>query len=177
MKVQTAVLHKTLFYSSHSCYQDLDALQGRIDRMQTDLFNAYKDVLDGRAERAGACAELPAAVPGPERQQHLGCRIGRFGPFQEVIAADVEQRVVDGEQKANSAIQAAVTQAQAIPGGDRLQLVDVTSQFGGYTGHTVSCGDTGRPTPWINSLRLSAAQAALWTLDAEGRPLGPAAPR
>ena len=55
-----------------------------------------------------------------------------------------------------------------MPGGDRLQLVDVTSQFGGYTGHTVSCGDTGRPTPWINSLRLSAAQAAQWTLDAEG---------
>ena len=105
----------------------------------------------------------------PDRKgKTSGCRIGRFGPFQEVIAADVEQRVVSGEQKANSAIQAAVTQVQAMPGGDRLQLVDVTPQFGGYTGHTFSCGDTGRPTPWINSLRLSAAQAALWTLDAEG---------
>ena len=50
--------------------------------------------------------------------------------------------------------------------GDRVQFVDVGPQFGGYTGHTISCGDTGMPTPWINAVRMSSSQAVLLALDA-----------
>ena len=32
-------------------------------------------------------------------------------------------------------------------------------RFGGYQGHTLSCGTTGRPIPWINSLRVSGTGA------------------
>ena len=92
MKVQTAVLHKTLFYSSHSCYQDLDALQGRIDQMQTDLVTAYKDVLTAAPNAQVRVLNYPPLFPD-RKGKTSGCRIGRFGSFQEVIAADVEQRV------------------------------------------------------------------------------------
>jgi hypothetical protein len=67
------------------------------------------------------------------------------------------------EQQANHAIANAVNQANALYAQSspdnpaRLQLVDVTQAFGGLSGHTVDCGDGGRPEPWINALRFRPA--------------------
>ena len=54
----------------------------------------------------------------------------------------------------------AIAEAVHEAGSPRLTVVDAERAFGGYTGHTSSCGDTGRPTPWINSVRFDTSAAA-----------------
>ena len=158
-KVQSAVLHNTWFYSSNACNQDTSGMPGRISSMETSLVTAYTRVLSDAPNAQVRVLTYPPLFPD-RGDSSSGCRIGRLGPTQLVIASDVERQVVGLEQKANAAIASAVQQVQATtPGGSRLQLVDVTPQFGGYQGHTASCGDNGRPTPWINSLRASGTGA------------------
>lgn len=155
-KVQSAVLHNTWFYKSNACNQDMSLIvPEHIQAMKANLVNAYTTVLTGAPNAQVRVLTYPPLFPD-RGDATSGCRIGRLGPAQLVIASDVEREVVGLEQQANAAIAAAVQQVQsAAPGGSRLQLVDVTQQFGGYQGHTASCGDTGRPTPWINSVRAS----------------------
>ena len=167
IKVQTEVLHNTLHGNSALCNQQLSELPGRIARMERNLISAYTTVL-GLAQNAQVrVLNYPPLFPD-RGGNTSGCRIGRINVpnlgiyWQLVIAHDIEQEFVALEQQANAAIADAVSRVQATAvGGDRLQLVDVDQQFGGYTGHTSSCGDTGRPTPWINSVRMSSAQAAV----------------
>ncbi len=146
--------------------------------MEENLIASYTTVLGLAPNAQVRVLDYPPLFPD-RGGNTSGCRIGRINvpgvggaapiAWQLVIAHDVEQKFVALEQQANAAIAAAVSQVQAAAaGGDRLQLVDVDPQFGGYTGHTSSCGDTGRPTPWINSLRMSSAQAAVLALDVVG---------
>ena len=169
-KWQTDVFHKTVNYSSVGCNRQLSELPGRISLMEENLIAAYKQVLALAPNAQVRVLNYPPLFPD-RGGETSGCRIGRINApaLQLVIAHDVEQKFVVLEQQANDAIAAAVSQVRtSVADGDRLQLVDVDSQFGGYTGHTVSCGDTGRPTPWINALRMSSSQAALLALDATG---------
>ena len=166
-KIQSAIVHNTWFYTSNACNQDISlSVPERIQSMKANLVAAYTQVLSEAPKAQVRVLTYPPLFPD-RGDSSSGCRIGRFGPAQAVIASDVERQVVGLEQQANTAIADAVQQVQAAaPGGSRLQLVDVTQQFGGYQGHTVSCGDTGRPTPWINSLRMSTTGAAQIDLDA-----------
>ncbi len=166
-KIQSAIVHNTWFYTSNACNQDISVtVPERIQSMKANLVAAYTQVLSEAPNAQVRVLTYPPMFPD-RGDSSSGCRIGRFGPAQAVIASDVERQVVGLEQQANAAIADAVQQVQAAaPGGSRLQLVDVTQQFGGYQGHTVSCGDTGRPTPWINSLRMSTTGAAQIDLDA-----------
>jgi hypothetical protein len=165
-KVQTAVLHTTVYGNPAECNQQLSELPGRIETMEQNLIAAYTTVLGLAPNAQVRVLNYPPLFPD-RGGSTSGCRIGRFASFQVVIAHDVEQQFVAMEQHANADIADAVSQVQAtVPGGDRLQLVDVDPQFGGYTGHTISCGDTGRPTPWINALRMSSSQAAALAADA-----------
>ena len=164
-KVQTAVLHTTVYGNLAECNQQLSELPGRIATMEQNLIAAYTTVLGLAPNAQVRVLDYPPLFPD-RGGSTSGCRIGRFASFQVVIAHDVEQQFVAMEQQANADIADAVSQVQAtVPGGDRLQLVDVDPQFGGYTGHTISCGDTGRPTPWINALRMSSSQAAVLAAD------------
>jgi peptidoglycan hydrolase-like protein with peptidoglycan-binding domain len=171
-KLQTEVLHSTVYGNPAGCNQQLSELPGRIEMMKENLITVYTTLLGDHAAPNAQVRVLNYPPLFPDRGGNTsGCRIGRINPagLQLVIAHDVEQKFVALEQQANAAIAAAVSQVRnSVAGGDRLQLVDVDSQFGGYTGHTISCGDTGRPTPWINALRMSSSQAALLALDASG---------
>ena len=166
-KIQSAIVHNTWFYTSNACNQDISLIvPERIQSMKANLVAAYTQVLSDAPNAQVRVLTYPPLFPD-RGDSSSGCRIGRFGPVQFVIASDVERQVVGLEQQANEVIAEAVQQVQAsAPGGSRLQLVDVTQQFGGYQGHTVSCGSTGRPTPWINSLRMSTTGAAQINLDA-----------
>jgi peptidoglycan hydrolase-like protein with peptidoglycan-binding domain len=166
-KIQSAIVHNTWFYTSNACNQDISLIvPERIQSMKANLVAAYTQVLSEAPNAQVRVLTYPPMFPD-RGDSSSGCRIGRFGPAQAAIASDVERQVVGLEQQANAAIADAVQQVQAAaPGGSRLQLVDVTQQFGGYQGHTVSCGATGRPTPWINSLRMSTTGAAQIDLDA-----------
>jgi len=166
-KIQSAIVHNTWFYTSDACNQDISLIvPERIQSMKANMVATYTQVLSEASHAQVRVLTYPP--PFPDRgDSSSGCRIARFSAAQAVIASDVERQVVGLEQQANAAIADAVQQVQAAaPGGSRLQLVDVTQQFGGYQGHTVSCGDTGRPTPWINSVRMSTTGAAQIDLDA-----------
>jgi peptidoglycan hydrolase-like protein with peptidoglycan-binding domain len=177
IKVQGEVLHNTIYGNPALCNQQLSELPGRIAQMQENLTTVLTKVLRDAQNAQVRILNYPPLFPD-RGGKTSGCRIGRvtipapgtlLAPgiaVQLVIAHDVEQKFVALEQQANAAIAATVRQVQSeAAGGDRLQLVDVDPQFGGYTGHTSSCGDTGRPTPWINSVRMSSAQAAVLALD------------
>jgi hypothetical protein len=76
--------------------------------------------------------------------------------FQIVFAHNVEQTARPLEQTLDDRIQTAVTAVQAeAPGNSRLVYVDTGKTFGGADGHTINCGDSGRPKPWINALKLT----------------------
>jgi peptidoglycan hydrolase-like protein with peptidoglycan-binding domain len=169
VKVQEEVFHNTIAGNSALCNQQLNELPGRIAMMEQNLIITYETMLELAPNAQVRVLNYPPLFPD-RGGNTSGCRIGRFTApgiaWQLVIAHDVEQKFVALEQQANTAIAAAVSQVQSEDaGGDRLQLVDVDPQFGGYTGHTSSCGDTGRPTPWINSVRMSSTQAAVLALD------------
>jgi lysophospholipase L1-like esterase len=88
------------------------------------------------------------------------CVIGRARPVDRLpsvditISAEVTTRMVALQEALNAAItrtvddlRAADPRAQA-----RLSTVDTVAEFGGHIGHTVTCGKSERPTPWINQL-------------------------
>lgn len=171
-KLQAEVLHTTVYGNPGACSQQLDDLPRRIAVMQQNLVALYTNLLELAPNARIRVLDYPPLFPD-RGGATSGCRIGRLlvdvgSPtgWQFVIAHDVEQQFVQLEQQANAAIADAVVQVHnSVVNSDRLQLVDVDAEFGGYTGHTISCGDTGRPTPWINALRLSSSQAAELVLD------------
>jgi peptidoglycan hydrolase-like protein with peptidoglycan-binding domain len=166
VKVQGEIIHNTVLSSPADCSQQLSELPGRIETMKENLITAYTDLLTRAPNAQVRVLNYPPLIPD-RGGSTSGCRIGRIDPFQLVIAHDVEQQFVALEQQANTAIADAVSQVQSsAASGNQLQLVDVDPQFGGYSGHTISCGDTGRPTPWINALRMSPTQAGALTEDA-----------
>ena len=166
VKVQGEIIHNTVLSSPADCNEQLSELPGRIETMERNLVTVYAGLLTRAPNAQVRVLNYPPLFPD-RGESTSGCRIGRIDPFQLVIAHDVEQQFVALEQQANTAIADAVSQVQtSVAGGNRLQLVDVDPQFGGYTGHTISCGDTGRPTPWINALRMSPAQAEALAKDA-----------
>ena len=115
----------------------------------------------GSVQRPGAGADPSPAVPGPGRQLPRDAGSGGAVPSSSSSPAISNGRSSGWSSRANAAITAAVQQVQATaPGGSRLQLVDVMPRFGGYQGHTLSCGDN-RPggIPPINSLRVSGTGA------------------
>jgi peptidoglycan hydrolase-like protein with peptidoglycan-binding domain len=167
-KWQTALTHSTLLGDPDACNRQLAQMPGRISQMQQNLIRVYHDLLSKAPFAQIRVLDYPPVFPD-RGGKTSGCRLMRIGLSQVVVAHDVEEQFVSFEKDANAAIAQAAEQVRTTtPGGDRLQLADVDAQFGGYTGHTFSCGDTGRPTPWINPIRLSTSSAALLALDAAG---------
>lgn len=165
-KIQLQVTHTTVRGTPEACQAALDSTQGRIDDFKRKLLGLYRDVLHDAPHAQVRVLTYPPLFP-LDRSDNGGCRIVRFGPAQVVIAADVEHQFGLYEEQANLAILDAVNQV-ALDSPGRIRSVDVESQFGGYMadGHTISCGDTGRPTPWINSVKFSTSDAALLAADA-----------
>ena len=169
-KLERVILHSTLYEQPAACQQQLGAASGQVATMESNLITAYKTVLAKAPNAQVRVLNYPPVFPD-RGGNTSGCRFARLNPLgQLVFAHDVEQQFVLLEQQANAAIADAVSQVQkSAPGGGRLQLVDTNAHFGGDTGHTVSCGDTGRPTPWVNSARISLGQLTALTRDAAQR--------
>jgi len=169
-KVQTGPFHTTVYGNSKACNADLDAAPQKIESMYENLLAVYLDALHGAPNARIRVLSYPPLFP-QQRKSTSGCAIlAGFGKqlgleptLQLTIAADVVQRFATLEVQANQAIANAVNRANALyaqsnPNNPaRLQLADVTQAFGGLSGHTVDCGDRGRPEPWINALRVQGS--------------------
>jgi lysophospholipase L1-like esterase len=93
----------------------------------------------------------PPMVPARSPDVDSDCRLHRLGAGQLSVSADTGHQMVDIETRLNQAIRESVARI----GDQRLRLVDVEAAFGGYEGHTISCGIANRPGPWVNSLLFS----------------------
>jgi lysophospholipase L1-like esterase len=169
-KYESETVHNVIHETKDACQAALDATPGKIDAMKAALLTLYRDILNDAPNAQVRVLTYPPLFP--LNRSGGGCRIARIHPVQLVIAADVEHQFGLYEQQANFAIIDAVNRTAAgVPGAaSRLRVVDTETQFGGYLdkGHTVSCGDTGRPTPWINSIKLSSTDTALYLADSYG---------
>jgi peptidoglycan hydrolase-like protein with peptidoglycan-binding domain len=174
LRVEAAVFHFTLAEDSAACTQKLDDARTRLASLQGDLTATYKLLLTQAPNAQIRVLTYPPIFPD-RGNSTSGCRVGRAGPAQVVIPAAIEQQFMNLEQQANLAIIRAVQSIQTSSAdGNRIQWVDVESQFGGYldTGHTISCGATGRPTPWVNAVRLDGVQEAVLADEAARRQWG-----
>ena len=173
-KLERQITHDVVYSDDTGCRRTLNgntpsnSTAARIATMKARLVDIYKFTMQHAPNAQVRVLTYPPIFPTVRSSG--GCRIERINVpsglsptgLQVVIAADVEKQFAAYEQQANQAIHDAVLQVALAFPGNRLKVVDVESQFGGYgsSGHTVSCGDTGRPTPWINSIRLSASNVA-----------------
>ena len=168
-KVQLGPFHTTVYGNSSACTADLAAAPQEIESMYQNLLAVYLDALKAAPNAKIRVLTYPPLFP-LERKSNSGCRIlgvsyQGLPALQLTIAADVVKHFATIEQQANQAIANAVNQANALYAQSspdspaRLQLVDVTQAFGGLSGHTVDCGDSGRPAPWINPLRIQTSVA------------------
>lgn len=168
-RVELSVLHTKLIQDKAKCDRQLAVVTASLESLPDRLAETYEQLLQQAPNAQIRVLTYPPLFPD-RGNSSSACRIERVGPAQVVIPAGIERQFVDLEQQANQAIMTAVQTAQAaVPNGSRLQSVDVVSQFGGYgdTGHTVSCGATGRPTSWVNAVRRYADQEAVLALDAK----------
>jgi lysophospholipase L1-like esterase len=171
VKWQDELFHFTFYQNRAACEQNVQESQDLVGTLKEQLTPVYQQVLKEAPNAQVRILTYPPIFPD-RGSSTSGCRIGRLGPAQLVIASDVEKQFVSLEQAANQAIKDAVQSVRSsAANGDQLQWVDVESQFGGYgdTGHTISCGATGRPTPWVNAVRLDGAAEADVAADVAAR--------
>lgn len=163
-KLETEITHNVVYSDEATCQRSLQSTPARIDAMRASVESIYETILDRSPRAQVRVLTYPPLFPLDRTSG--GCRIARFHPLglQAVIAADAEHQLGLYEEDANAAIIAAVNDVAAKKPEytGRIRAVDVESQFGGYmeNGHTISCGDTGRPEPWVNAVRYSLSQAA-----------------
>jgi hypothetical protein len=171
-KVQLGPFHTTVYGNPKACNADLAAAPQKIESMYENLLAVYLDALKGAPNAQIRVLSYPPLFP-LQRTSSSGCAIlAGFGKqlgvpstFQLTLASDVVRQFATLEVQANQAIANAVNRANALYAQSspdrpaRLQLVDVTQAFGGLSGHSVDCGDHGRPEPWINAIRVQDAVA------------------
>jgi lysophospholipase L1-like esterase len=170
-KIQVQIGHETVHETPDKCSTALEGAPQRLDKAVVELATIYPDVRRAAPRAVIRVLGYPPLFPDRAKPfRKKGCRIVRVNValgsptgWQVVLASDVEQKLVDLERKANERIRATV-QAQH---DGRLSYVDIEKQFGGYQGHTSSCGDTGRPTPWLNSVKMNNTDTALLAVELE----------
>jgi lysophospholipase L1-like esterase len=155
-KIQTVPFHRTLYFDPKRCNRTVNGAAERIEIMRAKLLQVYREALVAAPSAQIRIMTYPPIFPTRSKKAG-GCQIGRLnlpgvGTVDAVIAADTTASFVDAQQKANAAIVSAVNEV----GDPRLRVVDVVPAFGGYSGHTVGCGDSGRPAPWINDMEISS---------------------
>lgn len=174
IQVQTQVVHVVVLQDAKRCQSSLNQIPGRLTSMRSSLMAIYSDALMRAPNAQIRVLNYPPLFPDRGNNKGKDCRILRLNVatplsptgFQLSIKGAVEQKFVQVQDQANFAVAQAVNWTRTYnAGGSRLQLVDVTGNFGGARGHTSSCGDTDRPTPWINSMKLEAEEVNEITRD------------
>ncbi len=129
------------------------------------LVSVYTELLEAAPQASLTVQNYPKLFPETDQagtavvrdagaNQYQVCVVADFtvagGGFRKVISKDAVQRINQLQFATNRAVAAAVARtAVAFPG--RIQLVDL---FTPSAAHPVSCGASGRPTPWMNAGRV-----------------------
>lgn len=116
------------------------------------LVALYKSILSRAPGAQVRILNYPILFPEPKKydgQNNRACIISGIRP--DLILDQHVTRFRTLNKGLNKDIAAAIKAVRAsAPGGTRLKLADVQKAFGD---HTISCGDKGRPKPWINAGR------------------------
>jgi GDSL-like lipase/acylhydrolase family protein len=153
IKVQAGPLHTTVHEDTAKCNADLASVEQQITTVKDPLVKLYNDALRRSPNAQIRVLGYPLAFPDRGKKAS-GCVLaGLTDGFQLVFAHDVEKSARNLEQALDNQIQNAVATVQAeSPSNSRLVYIDTSKTFGD---HTINCGDSGRPKPWINALKLT----------------------
>jgi hypothetical protein len=144
------------FLPSQSFINDCDAKMDKFTAMLptigSSLRGIYRLVLSRAPNAKIRVLNYPTLFPDPDvytGYKNEACEISQLGAY-------VLDQHVRRFRELNAAINATIAQAvNAVHSGSsdgaRIELADVQALFGD---HTISCGDTGRPAPWINATLL-----------------------
>ena len=132
IKVQREILHSDIYSNENGCRAALDQTPTKLTRCGRSWSNSTRRHSSWLPTLRFEHSTYPPIFPLNQRDG--GCRIGRFHPFQMVIANDVAHQFGLYEQTANAAIVRAVKDVadELADFGGRLRVVDVETQFGGY---------------------------------------------
>lgn len=149
--------HTVFAMDPDSCQRRKDSGDTLVtDTVQT-LAQTYGQILS-RTDADVFVLSYPPMIPARSADATKDCVLQNVGVAKNEhisISADTSRRMVELEIAFNRGIRDAVAGLQRDrPDGARLHFVDVESEFGGYEGHTISCGFGDRPEPWVNTLRF-----------------------
>lgn len=143
------------YYDSATCESDLGKVRDQVAAIKAKLVSVYTDVLARSPNARVRVLGYPPLFPD-RGSKTSSCRIGQAPGLTLSLTASVERQGVSIENSLNADIKAAVDQVRAAAAGNsRLEYIDSETAFGGPSGHAITCGDAGAPTPWINQLTLS----------------------
>jgi lysophospholipase L1-like esterase len=150
------------------CQRRKDDRAATVDRVVGRLGPLYRAILDSTPAQVNVLL-YPPMMPVRSPDATADCRLQRLFPVGDVaVSADTSRRVVEMQILFNDRVRETVERI----GNPRLRVVDTVEAFGGYEGHTVSCGIGNRPTPWINAARVDA-----WHFTGPGQLTDPGAGR
>jgi hypothetical protein len=147
---------------SDACRARKDGGDALVDSVAARLGTEYRELVS--STRAQVYVLLyPPLIPARAPDATKDCVLQELGPGGRAgVSADTSARMVELERRLNDGIRGQVADIRRTGGdGGRLHVVDTEAAFGGYEGHTISCGFGGRPTPWVNTVRLDVVQMPL----------------
>lgn len=140
-----------IYGPSSQCDERLADAPNLISSITNQLFADYKTI---RADAPNARIRVMLYPPiFPDRAATTDCVIGTRLGFAIALSAAHETAMYHFEQDFNNAIKLAVDSIRTNFNGGDFYTADPATEFLGYTGHTIDCGDAGRDKPWVNALR------------------------
>ncbi|NMO90322.1 hypothetical protein [Actinomycetospora sp. TBRC 11914] len=126
----------------------------RIDAIADRLGELCRAIL-GSTDAQVYVLLYPPMIPTRSSDTTADCSVENLAGVGSIgLSVDTSHRMVDLGIRLNQRIRERVA-SLADP---RVHVVDVEAEFGGYQGHTISCGFSDRPTPWMNALRFDVGQ-------------------
>jgi hypothetical protein len=140
---------------SSGCDRKLDETQKAIAEMRSRLSDVYRAILlrSGRQTRL-VVSTYPVIFPSSPPQFCRVARLATAGGFGYL--ADDVQRMATLQGELNQAVRDAVADVKAKD--PRIALADVAAA---HPNNTVSCGQSERPTPFVEGLRYAVGVADL----------------
>ncbi|GIJ73764.1 hypothetical protein Voc01_086810 [Virgisporangium ochraceum] len=143
----------TLWDGFADCDAKIAAGPALIENITNHLYASYKLI---RSKAPTAKIRVMTYPPiFPDRADTTkACALARRAGLTIALSATRERQMMNLQKQLNSAIVLATNRMRTDFELGDVFPADPTEDWGGYRyGHTIDCGDSGRPKPWINALR------------------------
>ena len=166
--IRVPALQKSFLRDDAKCDAALTHSEQRVTQLMTDLKSVYESALNSAPQAQVRVLDYPPIFPvRTGKNASRACEIGTIQadvsgyPATLVrfeLAADTEKRVAHLQEDVQRGISQVVSEVrqESADNAHRLQLVSTWPAYGGdgIDGHTIGCGDSKRPDPWVNDMQF-----------------------